>query len=198
MRHPGVPPDRSVLADRSGVPHARPVGQLARHRAAGVAVGVLARLLRLAAARPRHPAGLRSRVRGDHRPDHPARRRTAGRRHIGHGWNRVRYETSDVNVRAILTVGAGLAADRRCRRGASSGCLVLFYFSGRESAQTGPREFPLAVTHEQRLPPEPRLQTNPREDLADLRRAEDGCSTATGGWTRTPASCGSRSTMRCG
>ncbi len=53
----------------------------------------------------------------------------------------------------------------------SSGSLVLF-FTGR-SAQTGPREFPLAVTHEQRLPPEPRLQTNPREDLADLRRAEE-------------------------
>jgi len=82
----------------------------------------------------------------------------------------VRHETSDVNVRAILTVGAGLAAVT------VAACAVVWllvvFLSGRE-AQTGPREYPLAVTHEQRLPPEPRLQTAPREDLADLRQAED-------------------------
>ena len=83
---------------------------------------------------------------------------------------RVRYETSDVNVRAILTVGAGLAGITVAV--AAVIWLLVLFFTGR-SAQTGPREFPLAVTHEQRLPPEPRLQTNPREDLADLRRAEE-------------------------
>jgi hypothetical protein len=83
---------------------------------------------------------------------------------------KVRYETSDVNVRAILTVGAGLAG------GTIAVAVIIWFlvvFLADRSAQTGPREFPLAVTHEQRLPPEPRLQTNPREDLADLRRAED-------------------------
>ena len=83
---------------------------------------------------------------------------------------RVRHETSDVNVRAILTVGAGLAAGTIAV--SALVWLVVVFLSSRE-AQPGPREFPLAVTHEQRLPPEPRLQTNPREDLADLRRAED-------------------------
>ena len=83
---------------------------------------------------------------------------------------KVRYETSDVNVRAILTVGAGLAGGTIAV--AAVIWLLVVFLTGR-SAQTGPREFPLAVTHEQRLPPEPRLQTNPREDLGDLLRAED-------------------------
>jgi len=83
---------------------------------------------------------------------------------------KVRHETSDVNVRAILAVGAGLAGSS-IAIGAVIWLLLVFLTA--QSAQTGPREFPLAVTHEQRLPPEPRLQTNPREDLADLRRAEE-------------------------
>jgi hypothetical protein len=83
---------------------------------------------------------------------------------------KVRYETTDVNVRAILVVGAGLATGTIVVAGVI--WLLVIYLSG-ANAQTGPREFPLAVTHEQRLPPEPRLQTNPREDLNDLRRAED-------------------------
>ena len=81
----------------------------------------------------------------------------------------VHHETSDVNSRAILTAGAGLAAGAIAVSALI--WLLVVYLSAR-AAQTGPREFPLAATHEQRLPPEPRLQTNPREDLADLRRAE--------------------------
>lgn len=34
------------------------------------------------------------------------------------------------------------------------------------------REYPLAAEQEQRLPPEPRLQTNPRGDLRELRDQE--------------------------
>jgi hypothetical protein len=34
-------------------------------------------------------------------------------------------------------------------------------------------DYPLAVGEGNRLPPEPRLQTNPREDLRDLRAKED-------------------------
>jgi hypothetical protein len=83
---------------------------------------------------------------------------------------KIRYETSDVDVKAILMAGAGLATGTIVVAGVI--WLLVVYLSG-VTAQTGPREFPLAVTHEQRLPPEPRLQTNPREDLADLRRAED-------------------------
>ena len=36
-----------------------------------------------------------------------------------------------------------------------------------------PVEYPLAVSQGTRLPPEPRLQTNPREDLRDFRAKED-------------------------
>jgi hypothetical protein len=50
---------------------------------------------------------------------------------------------------------------------------LLVVFLARTSADTAPREFPLAASHEQRLPPEPRLQTNPREDLLTLRQAEE-------------------------
>ena len=36
-----------------------------------------------------------------------------------------------------------------------------------------PAEYPLASSQGDRLPPEPRLQTNPREDLRTLRAKED-------------------------
>ena len=50
---------------------------------------------------------------------------------------------------------------------------VLFrYFDAREARPVTP-EYPLAVEQENRLPPEPRLQINPRQDLADLRARED-------------------------
>ena len=55
------------------------------------------------------------------------------------------------------------------------------------------RSFRWRLDQEAALPPEPRLQTNPRQDLRDLRSAEDACSTATAGWTRTRASCAFRS-----
>jgi hypothetical protein len=57
---------------------------------------------------------------------------------------------------------------------------VLFgYLSGRETRQ-GAREHPLALTREAQLPPEPRLQTHPREDLRDLRAHEDEVLTSYG------------------
>jgi hypothetical protein len=83
---------------------------------------------------------------------------------------KVRHETSDVDVKAILTAGAGLAAVGL----AVSGVVwLLVVYLARAGTPAATREFPLAVADEQRLPPEPRLQTNPREDLADLRKAED-------------------------
>ena len=57
---------------------------------------------------------------------------------------------------------------------------VLFgYLSGRET-RLGAREHPLALTRETQLPPEPRLQINPREDLRDLRAHEDEVLTSYG------------------
>jgi len=40
-------------------------------------------------------------------------------------------------------------------------------------ASNPPRVFPIAVLQDEREPPEPRLQTNPKQDLRDLRAAED-------------------------
>jgi hypothetical protein len=82
----------------------------------------------------------------------------------------VRYEKSDVNVRAILGVGAGLAIVTVVLAGL---VWLLVLFLARTPGDTAQMEFPLAASHEQRLPPEPRLQTNPREDLLTLRETEE-------------------------
>jgi hypothetical protein len=83
----------------------------------------------------------------------------------------VRHEGSDVNVRAILTFGAALIATT-----VVVGILVflLFGYFQRREEQSGAREFPLAVEQQNRVPPEPRLQTNPREDLRLLQERDDG------------------------
>jgi hypothetical protein len=82
----------------------------------------------------------------------------------------VHHETTDVSVGGVFVFGLGLTAML---------VVVLFavwllfgYYTGRQAATAG-REFPLAADQQNRLPPEPRLQTNPRQDLIDLRRAED-------------------------
>lgn len=40
-------------------------------------------------------------------------------------------------------------------------------------AANPPRVYPLAVLQDERQPPEPRLQTNPKQELRDLHAAED-------------------------
>jgi hypothetical protein len=82
----------------------------------------------------------------------------------------VHHETSDVNIVAILGFGAGLLA------AAVIVHLLIFvlfrYFESREGARV-PAEYPLARSQEDRVPPEPRLQTDPRQDMSDLRAKED-------------------------
>ncbi len=82
----------------------------------------------------------------------------------------VRHETSDVNIRVVLGFGLGLIVVAFVLH---VGIWLLFMaFANREAHQGAP-EFPLAVGRQSQLPPEPRLQTNPRQDLKDLRAAED-------------------------
>jgi len=88
------------------------------------------------------------------------------------------HETSDVNIRAIFGFAAGLLL---------TGVFIYFFvwllflfFASREAARVAP-QFPLAATEQNRLPPEPRLQTNPRQDLLDFRKQEDEILT-TYGW----------------
>ncbi len=91
----------------------------------------------------------------------------------------VHHEESDVNIRAILGFAAGLIVVAIVIHVAIWG--LFRFFDARATHQAEQPEYPLAAKQEQRLPPEPRLQTNPRQDLADLRAAED-VTLSTYGW----------------
>jgi hypothetical protein len=82
----------------------------------------------------------------------------------------VHRETSDVNFRAILTFGIGLTVAAALIHVLL--WLLFMYFQNRE-ARAGVRQFPLTAEQQNRLPPEPRLQTNPRRDLGELRAGEE-------------------------
>src|SRR5262245_16635193 len=79
------------------------------------------------------------------------------------------HEESDVNVRAIFAFGAGLAA---IGLAVYLAVWLLFAYFDRREQRAVSSEFPLAVGHESRTPPEPRLQEKPREDLQRLRTRE--------------------------
>ena len=82
----------------------------------------------------------------------------------------IHHEESDIDFYAILSFGAGLIVVALLIHLLA---YVLFrYFETRE-AQRVPPQYPLAAAQENRVPPEPRLQTDPRQDLADLRAKED-------------------------
>src|SRR5205807_5791640 len=81
-----------------------------------------------------------------------------------------RHETSDINIRGVFAFGIGLTVAAVLIH--FMVWLLFMFFNGRESAKTMV-QFPLAIGQENRLPPEPRLQTNPREDLRELRASED-------------------------
>jgi hypothetical protein len=82
----------------------------------------------------------------------------------------VRHESSDVNFRAIVTFGISLTVVAALIHVLL--WLLFMYFQNRE-ARTAVRLFPLAAEQQNRLPPQPRLQTNPRQDLSELRAAEE-------------------------
>jgi hypothetical protein len=82
----------------------------------------------------------------------------------------VDHEQSDVNIRAILGFGAALIVVATV---VHLLIYVLFgYFDRREGVKV-PAEYPLAASQGHHEPPEPRLQTDPRQDLADMRAKED-------------------------
>lgn len=87
-----------------------------------------------------------------------------------HEHGETHHEESDVNIRAILGFAFGLLV--------VTAAVYVFiyglfrYFEAREGVK-GVVEYPLAAGQEKRVPPEPRLQTDPRQDLSDLRAKED-------------------------
>ena len=97
--------------------------------------------------------------------------------HASHDRAALGHEKSDVNIVAIFGFAFGLFM---------IGVAVLFVvwllfllFAAHEARRVMP-EFPLAAGQESRVPPEARLQTNPRQDLRDLRSAEDTLLTSYG------------------
>jgi hypothetical protein len=89
----------------------------------------------------------------------------------------VHHEESDVNITGILGFGAGLIVAAVL---INLVVYVLFrYYDSREARPVTP-QYPLAIAQENRVPPEPRLQTDPRQDLADLRAKETETLTSYG------------------
>jgi hypothetical protein len=88
----------------------------------------------------------------------------------------VHHERSDVNVGGVLLFGAGLFVVA-----AVVHLLIwaLFGFFDSREAVRRVREYPLAA-QENQVPPEPRLQISPREDMRELRDREDELLTSYG------------------
>ena len=79
-------------------------------------------------------------------------------------------EADSIDFKAVYGFAIGLAVITIAAQ-----LLMLWMFKAEVAAvdaSNPPRMFPLAVLEDERQPPEPRLQTNPKQDLADLRAAE--------------------------
>ena len=90
----------------------------------------------------------------------------------------VSYEKQDADTRAIVRAGIGLALATLV-----ASALVLFFFrwlAEREARRDAPPP-PMARAEPGRLPPGPRLQTLPAQDLAAVRAEEDR-TLSTYGW----------------
>src|SRR5262245_19706558 len=92
--------------------------------------------------------------------------------------SRVRHETTDVSFATAMGFGAGLVVS-----GLVISLLVgaLFLLCSEQAARRGSTVDRLSLQLPQPLPPQPRLQTDPRGDLQALRAGEDRTLT-TYGW----------------
>jgi hypothetical protein len=81
-------------------------------------------------------------------------------------------QPDNVDTTAVALFGASLAI---IGIGIYFSVWLLFgYFNSRQAAaNAGAIEYPLAASQETRLPPEPRLQIDPRGDLRAMRDEED-------------------------
>jgi hypothetical protein len=80
-------------------------------------------------------------------------------------------QPDNVDLKAVFGFGIGLAVVTIVS------CLLMLWMWKVEvaavDAANPPRVFPLAVLDDERQPPEPRLQTDPKQEMLDLRAAED-------------------------
>jgi hypothetical protein len=89
----------------------------------------------------------------------------------------VDHEESDVNVGAIFRYGIGLAVIALVVH-VFLWWLQSFYTTRTERAQTV--TYPMAAGQQDRMPPGPRLQDNPQQDLRDLRARQQSMLTGYG------------------
>jgi hypothetical protein len=82
----------------------------------------------------------------------------------------VRHERSDISVSGVVAFAVALTTVCVVIVGAIR-VLNMVFAAYRPQPVTA--EYPLAADSLRRLPPEPRLQTDPRDDLKHLRDAED-------------------------
>lgn len=92
----------------------------------------------------------------------------------GHGVSRADLERGNhqddaLDFGAVIKAGVGLTVVTVATYVAVLGIYALL---GRVNQSTAEPRYPLAAGQESRLPPEPRLQTDPKQDLKDLRAAE--------------------------
>jgi hypothetical protein len=80
------------------------------------------------------------------------------------------HETRDVSIRPIARAAVGLGVGVVLTVMLMQ--VLINYFASRESHLSAPAS-PLAGAYGLKAPPEPRLQTAPRDDLLALRAAED-------------------------
>jgi hypothetical protein len=81
------------------------------------------------------------------------------------------HEESDVNVGAILRFGIGLAVVALVVH------VFLWWLLGvyqRQQNRAHAQAFPMAAGQQNRLPPSPRFQENPQQELQDLRVKQRG------------------------
>ena len=90
----------------------------------------------------------------------------------------VSYEKEDADTRLVIRAGIGLALATLV---ASALVLFLFRLLAQREARGDAPPPPMARTDPGRLPPAPRLQTLPAQDLAAVRAEEDRTLT-TYGW----------------
>jgi hypothetical protein len=82
----------------------------------------------------------------------------------------VGHETTDADIGGVYLFGLGLMVTLVIV--SLVVWMMLAVFTGME-ARRAVRQYPLASGQQDRVPPAPRLQINPREDLRELRARED-------------------------
>ena len=90
---------------------------------------------------------------------------------------RAHRETSDVNIGGIVVFVVVLLVAGVVIHGV---VWMMYRDFQRQASRPAAVEFPLATNALRRLPPEPRLQTDPREDLTNMRQAEEQLLTSYG------------------